>query len=203
MARPSRTHRLLPWVALAALVAVATGASRAIVRLFDRTQQPWAYGDPALAGQWVGRARSGGGTAHTVYLELERALYETRYGTLLPTSCGGGGLCASIDGRALTCDATGRVRTLSLTGWPLARDGSRFRVLMVPIDSPAVDGLVVNTLESRWDGADAITGSAGFVLRRGVSASTDGGDPDTGQPGSVSLHRGTEDEFRRLCTARP
>lgn len=200
MARPSRMQRLLPWVALALLVAVLTGATRAIVRVFDRTQHPWAYGDPTLAGQWVGRVTSGGGTTtQTVYLELERALRETRYGTLLPTTCSGGGLCAAIDGRALTCDATGRVRTLSLTGWPLARDGSRFRVLMVPIDSPAVDGLVVNTLESRWDGADAIAAEAGFTLRRGESAITDSGDPDTGRPARFALHRGTEDEFRRAC----
>ena len=202
MGRPARTPRLIPWLALAAIVAVVMGGGRALMRTLDRLINPWAYGDAALVGEWVGRATSGGGAPHTVYLELEREQRETRYGTSIPSNCSGGGPCSSIDGRALTCDATGRVRTLSLTGWPLARDASRFRVLMVPVDSPAVDGVVVSTFESRWDGADAITGSAGFVLRRGISAITDGLDPHTGRPGTVTLRRGTEDEFRRLCAAR-
>lgn len=200
MAGPSRIRRLLAFVALVLFAVAITRGSQALMRGLDRATNPWAYGFPALAGEWVGRATSGGGATQTVYLELERTQRELRYGGTIPTSCGAGP-CAALDGRALTCDATRRVRTLSLTGWPLTRDGSRFRVLMVPVDSPAVDGLTVNTVESRWDGAHAIAGTAGFVLRRGVSAITDGADPHTGRPGTVALRRGSEDEFRRLCGA--
>jgi len=200
MAKPTRTQQLLAWVALGAFTAVVVGGGRTLMRLLDRATNPWAYGFPTLAGEWVGRATSGGGTPQTVYLELERTQRELRYGGTIPSTCGAG-LCSAIDGRALTCDATRRIRTLSLTGWPLTRDGARFRVLMVPVDSPAIDGLTVNTFESQWDGADAITGSVGFVRRRGVSAMTDGADPHTGRPGTVALHRGSEDEFRRLCAS--
>ncbi|GLC26005.1 hypothetical protein [Roseisolibacter agri] len=198
MPRPSRSAQLFSLVALAALVAVLIGGTRALLRLWDRVEHPWAYGDRPLAGQWTGRVTSGGGRTQTVYLELERKLRESGRQEGLPTRCGAGP-CEAIDGLAMTCDATRRARTLTVTGWPLARDGSRFRLLLVPADSPSVDGLTLGSVEARWDGADTIEADAGFVLRRGVSAIRDGGDPDTGRPARLVLHRGTEDEFRRAC----
>ncbi len=201
MPRPSRSAQLFSLVALATLVAVLIGGTRALLRLWDHLENPWAYGDRALAGEWVGRVTSGGGQAQTVYLALERKLRDSGRQEGMPTRCGAGP-CEAIDGLARTCDATRRVRTLSVTGWPLARDGSRFRLLLVPIDSPAVDGLTLGQVDAAWDGADAVTADASFVLHRGPSAITDTGDPDTGRPARFALHRGTEDELRRACPGR-
>jgi len=57
-------------------------------------------------------------------------------------------------------------------------------------------------MKGRWGGGDTIDLSVSLYMRKGKSAISSTGDPDTGPDQHVTLRRGTEAQFNSLCSSR-
>jgi hypothetical protein len=158
----------------------------------DMMFYPWARADPPLLDEWVGRLTTGNGKQLDVLFVLER-----------PESILEGGACyrcPQIEGRALTCDATGQVRRYRLSGSPRDRRGRELHLGFVPEPDPPPDGLELDIVTGGWDGADALMLQADFFWRRGRSAISSTDDPAT-QPVPLAMERRGKTTVSPRCAA--
>jgi hypothetical protein len=184
---------------IAALFAFVLGLDM-IAKRIDRWRFPWGYADtgrPALAGTWVGPVTTGSGQHLAMLVQMELAPLDRgrRHTPIIRTHRN-----RWLEGRALVCSGAGPVRRFKVSGTPDDKqDGSRFHLSLSPADSVPPDGLAPSHMQGRWGGGDAIDLSVSLYLRRGKSAITNSGDPDTGKDTPVTLKRGSEAEFSSLC----
>jgi hypothetical protein len=148
--------------------------------LSDLMWRPWARAQPSVLDGWRGQLTTGNGQRLMVSLHLERA--RTSDGR---APCA---RCNHVQGTATTCDARGTVRAYEISGSPTDRRASSLRLGAVPASDPRPDGLELDVLVGRWDGADALELNADFHWRRGQSAISSTDDPAT-QPVPIQLTR--------------
>jgi hypothetical protein len=157
----------------------------------DMLLYPWARATPPLLDQWVGQLTTGDGERLTVVFALERGTDSD--GTVCAN-------CAQIDGRAVTCDARGRVRRYEVSGSPTDRAGHRLHLNVKPDTDPPPDGLEFRSASGTWDGADTLALQAKFQWRRGRSAISSSDDPAT-QPVPLVMARAATAPTSRPCAA--
>ena len=202
-----RRRRYSGWIVLVFALVAMVGFSEAMQLFWTRIDQhrfPWAYGRsgrPTLTGTWVGSLTTGRGAGRGLYLDLE--LEPLRFGGGSRGNRHGGFRRAKSDklvGELLICGGTVREQRLELHGNEVTDDASRFRLsFRVPEGTTPPDGLTPSNLRGAWNGHDSLRVEADLYLRRGVSAITDGADPETGAPQPGALHRGPLQEFRATC----
>ena len=185
---------------IALLLGVAVGGHYLAISI-DKWRFPWGYADsgqPPLVGTWVGPFTTGSGKRLAMLLEIRLVpLGEGRRGTpIIRTD-----RHSWLKGRVLVCDGPGRVRYLDASGEPNDKRASRFHLGTSPMDSmPSPEGLAPSHLYGRFDGSDSLQLEASLYLRRGESAISSTDDPDTGLNRTpLTLHRGSEAEFKELC----
>jgi hypothetical protein len=161
-------------------------------RLTDALFFPWVFARPPLLDDWTGRLRAGNGDTLTIGLTLRRTTSDSPEGCVR---------CNQIEGAAATCDAQGRLRRYRISGSPRDRHGRELHLGAVPDADPPPDGLELDTLIGRWDGADTLQLDADFHWRRGTSAIGSTGDPAT-QPVPVRLSRATGLSLDAVCRNR-
>lgn len=192
---PSRSSARRRPLLLAGLVVAALVVWFGKQRL-DRWLHPWAdtsSGKPVLLGSWVGRLTTGGGRPRVVFMQIERyQVHRSRRSRC--RNCDD-----RIQGRVLSCDERGRIVGYTLDGQPEDRDAARLHGTTQPAQSPPPDGLAISHFRGGWDGADALNLELEFYWRRGASAVTSSGDPDTKGSVPLPLRRSNEAEFEARC----
>ena len=184
---------------LVLLLGVVVGGHYLAVAI-DKWRFPWGYADsgkPPLVGTWVGPFTTGSGKRLAMLLDIQLVpLGRDRRSTpIIRTD-----RHSWLEGRVLVCDGPGRVRYLDASGEPNDKRASQFHLGTSPMDSmPSSDGLAPSHLYGRFDGSNSLKLEASLYLRRGDAAITGSADPDTGPRTSLTLHRGSEAEFKTLC----
>jgi hypothetical protein len=184
----SRVKKLLVLGVAAALV-----LSDAPQWTLDMMFNPWARADPPLLDEWAGTLTAGNDERLDVILVLERP-EEGPDGGICP-------LCAQVEGHAVTCDASGRVRRYRVSGSPRDRRGRELLLGFSHHPDPPPDGLVLDSVSGTWDGADALTLHADFYWQRGRSAVSSSDDPAT-QPVPLAMGRQGTTSVSPQCAAR-
>jgi hypothetical protein len=194
----------MSWVVGFVVIVVFALAMEALGRTIDRARFPWGYpesGRPALAGTWVGPLVTASGQRLGMLMDLELAPLDRgrRRAPLFRTR-----RSHWLEGRVLVCTIPGGgVRRLKASGKPDdTGTASTFRLGTSPADTIGPDGLSPSTMKGRWGGGDTIDLSVSLYMRKGKSAISSTGDPDTGPDQHVTLRRGTEAQFNSLCSSR-
>ena len=103
----------------------------------------------------------------------------------------------------LVCTIPGGIRRLKASGKPDdTNTASTFHLGTSPADTVGPDGLQPSTIKGRWDGGDKVDLTVSLYMRKGKSAVSSTGDPDTGPDQHTTLRRGTETQFNSLCSGR-
>ncbi len=189
-------------VAIAAMILFRNGMELFWTRV-DQRRFPWAYTDsgrPALVGTWVGSLTTATGAKRGMLLDLRLAPLRFGSGRRRGGNRGAYRKATSdkLVGELRLCGGTAPQR-FTLHGNNLDDDASRFRLSFAVADSTPPDGLAPSHLRGTWNHEDSLRIEADLYQRRGVSAITDGADPETGRPQLGALHRGGEADFRTAC----
>jgi hypothetical protein len=187
-------------VLLLVVLGLLTTGLRRIGRRIDLWRAPWADAGrgPTLTGSWVGSLTTGRGAQRGVLLQLRASLPSER-------SRGGRRRRArrgapSLTGTAVMCGGPAGEQRFTVHGRPRDRAGSQLHLSVGVADSTPPDGLAPSNLQGRWNGGDSLALEAALSLRNGASAITASDDPDTGAPVPLRMARGTESQFRALCS---
>jgi hypothetical protein len=175
----------------------------AVGKTIDRARFPWGYpdsGHPALAGTWVGPLVTASGQRLGMLMDIELAPLDRgrRRAPLFRTR-----RSHWLEGRVLVCTIPGGIRRLKASGKPDdASTASTFHLGASPADTLGPDGLAPSTIRGRWGGGDTVDLTVSLYMRKGKSAISSTGDPDTGPDQHATLRRGTEAQFNSLCSSR-
>ena len=152
------------------------GAGALFNHWLDRFSNPWAYADPTLMRGWLGEGEAGG-TKMRLVLVLTRDPVDW-----LPQGDNNTDSGRGFTGKAVFCDATGRVQNYDVRGVVREKHGrdARLEFSPPPGESP---GLRPATMELRWGGGDDARGETqlAHVLPQGGTR-TSSSDPLTGRP---------------------
>ena len=194
----------MSWVVGFAVFVAFVLAMESVGRTVDRARFPWGYpdsGHPALAGTWVGPLVTASGQRLGMLMDLELAPLDRgrrRSAPLFRTR-----RSHWLEGRVLVCTIPGGIRRLKASGKPDdTNTASTFHLGTSPADTVGPDGLQPSTIKGRWDGGDKVDLTVSLYMRKGRSAVSSTGDPDTGPDQHTTLRRGTEAQFNSLCSGR-
>jgi len=187
------------------LLAVFSGAMELFWTRVDQRRFPWAYeetGRPTLIGTWVGSLTTNRGAQRGLYLDLRLEPLDFDSGRRRRGGKSKAFRRATSDklvGELRMCGGPRGEQRFTLHGNNVTDDASRFRLSFATADSVPPDGLAPSHLRGAWDGRDSLRIEADLYLRQGASAITSSADPETGQPQSGALRRGSPNDYPATC----